>query len=29
MREYVAATRELDPADFELVPAPEREPAAA
>jgi cation diffusion facilitator CzcD-associated flavoprotein CzcO len=29
MFEYVAATRELDPADFELMPAPDREPAPA
>ncbi|MCU0313099.1 MAG: NAD(P)/FAD-dependent oxidoreductase [Solirubrobacteraceae bacterium] len=29
MREYEAATHALDPADFELLPAADREPAAA
>jgi cation diffusion facilitator CzcD-associated flavoprotein CzcO len=29
MFEYVAATRELDPADFDLLPAADRQPAAA
>jgi cation diffusion facilitator CzcD-associated flavoprotein CzcO len=29
MRDYIERTRELNPAEYELVPAPEREPAAA